>query len=89
MGAPTAPAPTPTSAGCRRLGVGGSASWAGARLLFALHPPPSIWGGGRGAGGSEPASGEGASDGLRALKKGPGTAARPFSVFSGRLPKIP
>ena len=57
-----------------RLEVGG------ARLLFALHPPPSGMGGDPGAGGSELASGEGASDWLRALKKGPGTAARPFHL---------
>lgn len=74
-----------------RMEVGGC-RWV--RLLHrrqgTLHPPPyTLHGRGRGVGGSEPASGEGASDGLRALKKGARHAARPFSVFSGRIPKLP
>ena len=60
-GCPKVPAPPPTSTGGRWLGGVGRLEIGGARLLFALHPPPSIWGGGRGVGGSEPASGEGAS----------------------------
>ena len=105
MGLPRPLVPPPTSTGYSCAGGVGRLEVGGARLLFALRPPPFPMGGDPGAGGSEPASGEGASPraiqersgwlalpqaGLRALKKGPGTAARPpFSVFSGRLPKLP
>ena len=60
-GCPKEPAPTSISAGWRRLGAGGRLEVGGARLLFALRPPPSGMGGDPGVGGSEPASGEGAS----------------------------